>query len=66
MRAYRCRANGARVAPRSTLSWEVRGGSDKPLLHLWSENHKLTGRLLSSIDHSEQKLALAVKCFGRS
>jgi len=31
--------NGARIAPLSSLSWEVRGKSEKPLLHLWSENH---------------------------
>jgi hypothetical protein len=33
------RKNGARVAPLSTLSWEVRGHGEQPLLHLWSENH---------------------------
>jgi len=60
------RDNGARVAPLSTLSWEVRGNSEKPLLHLWSENHNLTRRVLAITDHSEQRLALAVECFGRS
>jgi hypothetical protein len=30
------RDNGARVAPLSTRSWEVRGNSEKPQLHLWS------------------------------
>jgi hypothetical protein len=60
------RENGARVAPLSTLSWEVRGNGDKPLLHLWSENHNLTRRVLAITDHSEQRLALAVECFGRS
>ena len=60
------RENGARVAPLSTLSWEVRGSSDKPLLHLWSENHNLTRRVLAITDHSEQRLALAVECFGRA
>jgi len=53
------------VAPLSTLSWEVRGNSEKPLL-LWSENHNLTRRVLAITDHSEQRLALAVECFGRS
>jgi hypothetical protein len=24
------------------LPWEVRGNAEKPLLHLWSENHNLT------------------------
>ena len=59
------RENGARVAPLSTLSWEVRGNSEKPLLHLWSENHNLTRRVLAITDHSEQRLVLAVECFGR-
>jgi hypothetical protein len=58
--------NGARIAPLSSLSWEVRGKSEKPLLHLWSENHNLTRRVLAITDHSEQRLALAVECFGRS
>lgn len=60
------RDNGARVAPLSTLSWEVRGNSEKPLLHLWSENHNLTRRVLAITDHSELRLALAVECFGRN
>src|SRR5579863_9966526 len=60
------RDNGARVAPLSTLSWEVRGNSEKPLLHLWSENHNLTRRVLAITDHSEQRLALAVERFGRA
>jgi hypothetical protein len=59
------RDNSARVAPLSTLSWEVRGNSDKPLLHLWSENHNLRRRVLAITDHSEEWLALAVECFGR-
>lgn len=58
--------NGARVAPLSALSWEVRGQAEKPLLHLWSENHNLTRRVLAITDHSEKRLALAVECFGRS
>ena len=60
------RENGARVAPLSTLCWEVRGKAEKPLLHLWSENHNLTRRVLAITDHSDHRLALAVECFGRS
>jgi hypothetical protein len=60
------RENGARLAPWSTLSWEVRGQGEKPLLHWWSENHNLTRRVLAITDHSEQRLALAVECFGRT
>jgi len=59
------RENGARVAPLSALSWEVRGNSAKPLLHLWSGHHNLTRRVLAIIDHSEDRLALAVERFGR-
>jgi hypothetical protein len=40
----------------------VRGKSEKPWLHLWSENHNLTRRVLAITDHSEQRLALAVEC----
>ncbi len=60
------RENGARVAALSALSWEVRGGGSKPLLHLWSEHHNLTRRVLAITDHSEDRLALAVERFGRS
>lgn len=60
------RHNGARIAPLSSLSWEVRGSSDKPLLHVWSENHNFTHRVLAITDNSEQRLILAVECFGRA
>jgi hypothetical protein len=49
--------NGTRIAPLSVLSWEIRGNGDKPLLHLWSENHNLTRRVLAITDHSELRLA---------
>jgi len=58
--------SGARIAPLSALSWEVRGKSEKPLLHWWPENHNLTRRVPAITDHSEQRLALAVECFGRA
>jgi hypothetical protein len=48
------------------LSWEVRGAAQKPLLHLWSERHNFTRRVLAITAHSEQRLALAVERFGRS
>ena len=60
------RENGARVAPLSTLSWEVRGTGTRPLLHLWSAQHNLTRRVLAITDQSEERLALAVERFGRS
>jgi len=63
--AIEIRENGGRVAPFSGLSWEVRGASEKPLLHLWSENYNLTRRVLAITDHSDQRLALAVERFGR-
>lgn len=64
--AIEIRENGGRVAPFSGLSWEIRGAAEKPLLHLWSENYNLTRRVLAVIDHSDQRLALAVQRFGRS
>ena len=63
--AIEIRENGGRVAPFSGLSWEVRGASEKPLLHLWSENYNLMRRVLAITDHSDQRLALAVERFGR-
>src|SRR6267154_1023875 len=60
------RENRGRVAPLASLSWEVRGAAEKPLLHLWSAEYNLTRRVLAITDHSEQRLILAVERFGRS
>jgi len=60
------RENGGRVAPLASLSWEVRGAAEKPLIHLWSAEHNLTRRVLAITDYSEQHLILAVERFGRS
>jgi hypothetical protein len=60
------RENGGRAVPFSSLSWEIRGAFEKPLLHLWSESYNVTRRVLAITDHSEQRLALAVECFGRT
>jgi hypothetical protein len=60
------RENGSRVAPLASLAWEVRGDSTKPLLHLWSENHNLTRRVLAITEHSEERLSLAVERYGRA
>jgi hypothetical protein len=57
------RENGGRVAVFTALWWEVRGAAQKPLLHLWSEQHNLTRRVLAITDHSDQCLALAVERF---
>ena len=54
------RENGGCVAPFSGMSWEVRGAGEKPLLHLWSDQFKLTRRVLAITDHSEDQLALTV------
>jgi hypothetical protein len=64
--AVEVRENGGRVASFSGMSWEVRGNSEKPLLHLWSEQFNLTRRVLAITDHSEERLALAVERFGRT
>jgi len=58
--------NGARIASLGNLSWEVRGAADKPLLHLWSDQHKLTRRILAITASSEERLSLAVERFGRT
>ncbi len=60
------RENGGRLASLTVLSWEVRSARGNPLLHLWSEQHNLTRRVLAITDHSEARLALAVQRFGRS
>jgi len=59
------RENGGRLAPLSTLSWEIRGPGERPLLHIWSEQYNLTRRILGITDHSEGRLVLAVERFGR-
>src|SRR5260221_2233482 len=60
------RENRGRVATLASLSWEVRGAAEKPLLHLWSAEFKLTRPVLAITDYSEQPLILAVERFGRS
>jgi len=59
------RESRSRARTFSNLSWEVRGSGHKPLLHLWSERFNLTRRVLAITDHSEDRLVLAVECFGR-
>jgi hypothetical protein len=58
--------NGGRLALLSTLSWEVRGSDDKPLLHIWSEQYNLTRRVIAITDHLDARLVLTVERFGRS
>jgi hypothetical protein len=60
------RENGAFFAPLRSLEWEVRGQASAPLLHLWSEQHNLTRRVVAVTEHSEERLVLAVQRFGRS
>jgi hypothetical protein len=60
------RENGGRLAHVATFSWEVRGASEKSLLHIWSDQYNLTRRVLAITDHSGDRLALAVERFGRS
>src|SRR5271157_4121536 len=59
------RENGGRVSSSTPLAWEVRGAPAKPLLHLWSENCNVTRRVLAITDQSDNRLLLAVECFGR-
>jgi hypothetical protein len=53
--AIEIRENGGRVAPFAGLSWDVQRAAEKPLLHLRSENHNLTRRVLAITDHSDRK-----------
>jgi hypothetical protein len=48
------------------LSWEVRGASSKPLLHLWAGNCNVTRRVLAITDQSDERIMLAVERFGRA
>ena len=59
------RESDARITPGSPLSWEVRGTSERPLLHLWSENCNVTRRVLAITHNAGDRLALAVERFGR-
>ncbi len=59
------REGGTRLAPLSGLSWEVRGAAASPLLHLWSEQHNLTRRVLAIAENSPERLVLSVQRFGR-
>ncbi len=63
--AIEIRENGSRLTSSSPLSWEVRGSSEKPLLHLWSENCNVTRRVLAITSNAGDRLALAVERFGR-
>jgi hypothetical protein len=58
--------SGGRITPLPPVSWEVRGASGKPLLHLWAENCNLTRRVLAITDQSAERMALAVECFGKA
>jgi hypothetical protein len=59
------REHGGRAVPFASLSWEIRGAAERPLLHLWSDNYNVTRRVLAITDDSDQRLALAVESFGR-
>jgi hypothetical protein len=64
--SFQISESGGRVTPLPPVSWEVRGAPAKPLLHLWAENCNLTRRVLGITDQSEERLALAVECFGKA
>jgi len=57
--------NGSRLTSATPLSWEVRGTSEKPLLHLWSDNCNVTRRVLAITHSAQDRLSLAVERFGR-
>lgn len=55
-----------RTTPAAPISWELRGASDKPLLHLWADNCNVTRRVLAIAEQSDFRLALSVEHFGGS
>lgn len=57
--------NGSRLTSSTPLSWEVRGTSERPLLHLWSDNCNVTRRVLAINHSAHDRLSLAVERFGR-
>lgn len=63
--AIEIREGACRITPVQPISWEVRGATAKPLLHLWSENCNMTKRVLAIADQSEERIVLAVERFGR-
>ena len=60
------RETGSRMSPAGALSWEVRGSSDKPLLHLWADTCNVTRRVVAIADQSDDSMALVVERFGKS
>jgi hypothetical protein len=64
--AIEIREPAGRTTPAIPVSWEVRGATDKPLLHLWAENCNVTRRVLAIADQSDSRLTLSVERFGRA
>ena len=60
------RESNRRTTPIPRLSWEVRGEPAKPLLHLWAENCNVTRRVLSIVEHADERIILDVERFGRT
>ena len=55
-----------RITPSAPLSWEVRGGESKPLLHLWTDNCNLTRRVICILEQTDTRVLLSVERFGKS
>jgi hypothetical protein len=60
------REPGRRLGVLPTISWEVRGSAERPLLHLWSEDLNLTRRVLAVSGESTDRIVLSVERFGSS
>jgi hypothetical protein len=60
------REDGGRLTLARLLSWEVRGATEKPLLHVWAENCNMTRRVVAIADRSGDRLILTVERFGRA
>lgn len=59
------RETGGRRPCAAPVSWEVRGTTGSPLLHLWSHGVNLTRRVSGITARSAQGITLAVERFGR-
>lgn len=59
------REGGGRLSAAPPVSWEIRGASEKPLLHVWSETCNVTRRVLAITSRSDSGVTLSVERFGR-
>ncbi len=64
--AFEIRESATKITVPAPWSWEVRGESEKPLLHVWGENCNLTRRVLAIVGRSDTGITLSVERFGKA